>query len=76
MILGWNNVVINSEGVWGAGLSLQVMWSLYDEIMSCVHIFGTKSSTFPVSVGLSQGCPLVSGQVYDIDEQDVEEQPP
>ncbi|KAK9541149.1 hypothetical protein VZT92_001216 [Zoarces viviparus] len=32
--------------------------SLYDCSRSCVRILGNKSDTFPVGVGLRQGCPL------------------
>ncbi len=48
--------------LWGLlreyGVPGLLLRSLYNQSESCVHILGTKSSTFSVGVGLRQGCPL------------------
>lgn len=48
--------VLREYGV--PGPLIRAIRSLYNQSESCVRILGTKSSTFPVGVGLRQGCPL------------------
>ena len=48
--------VLQEYGV--GGPLLRAVWSLYDRSRSLVCIAGSKSSLFPVHVGLWQGCPL------------------
>ena len=48
--------VLREYGV--PGSLLRAIRSLYSRSESCVRILGTKSSSFPVSVGLRQGCTL------------------
>ncbi|TWW73495.1 R2 Retrovirus-related Pol polyprotein from type I retrotransposable element [Takifugu flavidus] len=40
------------------GPPIRAVRSLYDRCQSLVHIAGSKSNSFPVGVGLRQGCPL------------------
>ena len=48
--------VLREYGV--PGSLLRAVRSLYKQSESCVRILGTKSDSFPVGVGLRQGCPL------------------
>ena len=48
--------VLREYGV--TGLLIQAVRSLYDRCQSLVCIAGNKSDSFPVRVGLRQGCPL------------------
>ncbi|TWW56284.1 R2DM Retrovirus-related Pol polyprotein from type II retrotransposable element [Takifugu flavidus] len=41
-----------------SGLLIRAVRSLYDRCQSLVRIAGSKSNSFPVRVGLRQGCPL------------------
>ena len=56
---------VHREVLWGVlrdyGVSSPLIWavgSLYDQSQSLVRIAGTKSDSFLVRVGFSQGCPL------------------
>uniref|UniRef100_A0A8C6NQ68 Reverse transcriptase domain-containing protein n=1 Tax=Nothobranchius furzeri TaxID=105023 RepID=A0A8C6NQ68_NOTFU len=48
--------VLRENGV--PGPLIRAVRSLYDRCQSLVHIAGSKSGSFPVRVGLHQGCPL------------------
>uniref|UniRef100_A0A8C6PI18 Reverse transcriptase domain-containing protein n=1 Tax=Nothobranchius furzeri TaxID=105023 RepID=A0A8C6PI18_NOTFU len=48
--------VLREYGV--PGPLIQAVRSLYDQCQSLVRIAGSKSGSFPVRVGLRQGCPL------------------
>lgn len=61
----WHRTKLWQPSIITVWLCLQAIWSLYNPSENCVQILGTKSNTFPVGVGLHQGCPM-SQNLWDI----------